>query len=228
MEALAGNRPRTPFRTARRSRSSPRPCAERPQVSADPETRQDQLRQPLRRPLGLKSSTWVSLLAPIDATELRTAAATRGDEAGRRERRCRTVHYLDPAGRRGRCRARSSWWPARRIESVRLLKLSAQARPGIRPAHQSERPARQILPHALLRRCERVMPGRYDKSLCVDSDWATDAAPPRTSSRANGLWAGGAIYNNTSVAVPADIAGPHHGARRISTPSGTAFVNARR
>lgn len=39
---------------------------------------------------------------------------------------------------------------------------------------------------------------RYDKSLTVDSDFATDACADREFLDEHGLWAGGAIYNNTS------------------------------
>ena len=42
------------------------------------------------------------------------------------------------------------------------------------------------------------MPGRYDKSKTLDADYATDCCATDDFLEAQGLWAGGAIYNNTS------------------------------
>ncbi|HEY0705774.1 MAG TPA: GMC family oxidoreductase, partial [Polyangia bacterium] len=57
---------------------------------------------------------------------------------------------------------------------------------------------------------EAVMPEAFDKSLSVDSDWATDSCASADFVRSNGLWAGGAIYNNTSdQALPISLARTH-------------------
>lgn len=43
-----------------------------------------------------------------------------------------------------------------------------------------------------------MLPTRHDKSQALDADWATDCCATEDYLRANGLWAGGALYNNTS------------------------------
>ena len=65
------------------------------------------------------------------------------------------------------------------------------------------------------------MPGRFDKSMTLDSDWATDFCATRGLSEAEqGLWAGGAIYNNTSdQALPLSLARTH-GAQDLDTLEG--------
>lgn len=51
------------------------------------------------------------------------------------------------------------------------------------------------------------MPDRADKSKTLDSDWATDHCARTDWARERGLWAGGAIYNNTSDgALPISLA----------------------
>jgi choline dehydrogenase-like flavoprotein len=62
-----------------------------------------------------------------------------------------------------------------------------------------------------------IMPGRHDKSVTIDSDWATDFCASEKFIRDNGLWAGGAIYNNTSdQALPISL-GRTHGATDLDT-----------
>jgi choline dehydrogenase-like flavoprotein len=52
-----------------------------------------------------------------------------------------------------------------------------------------------------------VLPERADKSKTLDSDWATDHCARADWIREQGLWAGGAIYNNTSdAALPISLA----------------------
>ena len=45
---------------------------------------------------------------------------------------------------------------------------------------------------------EAEMPGRFDKSMTLDSDWASDFCGTEDFLKSNGLWAGSTIYNNTS------------------------------
>jgi choline dehydrogenase-like flavoprotein len=57
---------------------------------------------------------------------------------------------------------------------------------------------------------ETAMPVRCDKSRSLDSDWAIDCCATEEFLRANGLWAGAAIYNNTSdQALPVSMARTH-------------------
>ena len=60
------------------------------------------------------------------------------------------------------------------------------------------------------------MPGRFDKSLTVDSDWATDFCGSEDFIRSNGLWAGATIYNTSDQALPIAL-GRTHGAADLDT-----------
>jgi len=54
------------------------------------------------------------------------------------------------------------------------------------------------------------MPTREDKSVALDADWAIDCCATDDFLRANGMWAGGAIYNNTSDrALPLSVGRTH-------------------
>ena len=59
-----------------------------------------------------------------------------------------------------------------------------------------------------------VMPNRFDKSLSVDSDWATDFCGTEEFIRSKGLWAGSTIYNNTSDQALPIALGRTHGSWR--------------
>jgi choline dehydrogenase-like flavoprotein len=60
--------------------------------------------------------------------------------------------------------------------------------------------------------------------MSLDSDWATDHCARAEFIRANGLWAGGAIYNNTSdQALPLAL-GRTHGSQDLDT-IWEAFIN---
>lgn len=160
-------------------------------------------------PLGLKSNTWVTLLAPIagePSFELRancvvTHLASEGD-------RVTTAHYRDPAGNKRTVRAKTVVVACSAIESVRLLQLSGAAD----PAGFGQRVnASGLLGSYFITHCfggaSAVLPERADKSKTLDSDWATDHCATADFVRANGLWAGGAIYNNTSdAALPISLA----------------------
>jgi hypothetical protein len=57
---------------------------------------------------------------------------------------------------------------------------------------------------------ETRVPGRFDKSISLDSDWATDFCADPNFIRVRKLWAGGAIYNNTSdQALPLSFVRTH-------------------
>ena len=94
------------------------------------------------------------------------------------------VHYRDPGGTPRSVEGRVIVVACSAIESVRLLMLSGE----IDAAFQA-----RINPHGLLgayflTHCfggaEAIMPGRYDKSISLDSDWATDYCASTTSSAA--------------------------------------------
>lgn len=61
------------------------------------------------------------------------------------------------------------------------------------------------------------MPARFDKSIALDADWATDCCAVNEFLEKYGLWAGGAIYNNTSdQALPLSL-GRTRGAQDLET-----------
>ncbi len=159
-------------------------------------------------PLGLKSSTWVSLLAPIASLpnfELRpncnvTHLGCDGDRVTR-------VHYRDPGGAPAVVSGRLVIVACSAIESVRLLLLSAEQDPAFSARiHQNDLLGKYFLTHCF-GGAEVTTPDRSDKSLSVDSDWATDFCARDEFVREKGMWAGGAIYNNTSHhALPLSLA----------------------
>ncbi len=103
------------------------------------------------------------------------------------------------------------------IESVRLLKLSAMQSPEFdKRINQNDLLGKYFLTHCF-GGASAVMPARYDKSVTVDSDWATDFCCTESFIRDNHLWAGGTIYNNTSdQALPIALARTH-GATDLDT-----------
>lgn len=165
-------------------------------------------------PLGLKSSTWVSLLSPVSARpnfELRcNCTVTQLENTGSKVTR---VAFLDEGGQPTWVEARYVVVACSAIESVRLLKLSAKLsnefdgrlRPVMAGGARKDLLGRYFLTHCF-GGAETIMPEMFDKSLSVDSDWATDACASPEFLRSNGLWAGGAIYNNTSAhALPISL-----------------------
>jgi choline dehydrogenase-like flavoprotein len=159
-------------------------------------------------PLGLKSNTWVTLLHPIagdPSFELRAnCVVTHLEAEGNRVTR---AHYRDPAGNRRTVTAKTIIVACSAIESVRLLALSGQND----PAFDQRIRASGLLGSYFLTHCfggaSAVLPERADKSKTLDSDWATDHCARADWIRAQGLWAGGAIYNNTSdAALPISLA----------------------
>jgi choline dehydrogenase-like flavoprotein len=159
-------------------------------------------------PLGLKSNTWVSLLAPIKDQpnfELRANCVVTllEADAGKVTR----ARYLDPTGTARTVTADLVVVACSAIESVRLLLLSGNAD----PAFGSRINGNGLLGAYFLTHCfggaQCVVPQRADKSKTLDSDWATDHCARAEWIHEQGLWAGGAIYNNTSDgALPISLA----------------------
>jgi choline dehydrogenase-like flavoprotein len=150
-------------------------------------------------PLGLKSSTWVALLSPVkdqpNFTIRCNSVATRLTyQNGKVDR----VYYFDPAGIERSVQGKVVIVACSGIESIRLLKLSASLDNGFdRAIHQNDLLGRYFMTHCF-GGASAILPDRYDKSKALDADWATDCCGTEQFLHDNGLWAGGAIYNNTS------------------------------
>jgi choline dehydrogenase-like flavoprotein len=162
-------------------------------------------------PLGLKSSTWASLLWPmlqLDNFELLANCTVTHLEC--RGARVTRVHYRDPVGRQREAEGRLVVVACSAIESIRLLKLSAVLDADFDARiNQNELLGKYFLTHCF-GGSDTIMPGRYDKSRTLDSDWATDYCMTPEFVREHGLWAGGVIYNNTSdQALPLSLARTH-------------------
>jgi choline dehydrogenase-like flavoprotein len=172
-------------------------------------------------PLGFKSNTWVSLLQPAirrnpDALTLRAnCVVTHLSSEGARVTK---VHYRDAQGNACEVGGKLVVVACSAIETVRLLLLSAVLAPqefGAR-IHQNKHPTQSLLGKYFLTHCfggaSVTLPKAYrcDKSLSVDSDWATDSLASPAFLHENGLWAGGVLYNNTSdEALPISLARTH-------------------
>ncbi len=162
-------------------------------------------------PIGLKSNTWVALLRPLTPLAnftLRANCVVTHLEAA--ADKVTKIVYRDAAGRAVEVVGTLVVVACSAIESVRLLMLSGERD----PAFGARINGNGLLGKYFLTHCfggaEAIMPGRYDKSVSLDSDWATDACATDAFIRANGLWAGGAIYNNTSdQALPVSLARTH-------------------
>jgi len=171
-------------------------------------------------PLGLKSNTWVSLLTPIkdlpNFTLLANCVVTHLQCNGSRISR---VHYRDPGGTPRFAEGTVVIVACSAVESVRLLKLSAELDQEFdRRINQNDLLGKYFLTHCFGGAEVRVSaPDRADKVMSLDSDWATDFCARAEFIRANGLWAGGAIYNNTSdQALPLAL-GRTHGSQDLDT-----------
>lgn len=168
--------------------------------------------------LGLKSSTWVSLLAPIkDLPNLEIRAncvVTHLDCEGDKVTR---VQYRDPSGKARTVTAKLIVVACSAIESVRLLKISAMMSDEFnRRINQNDLLGKYFLTHCF-GGAETIVPGRFDKSMSLDSDWASDFCGTEDFVKSNKLWAGAAMYNNTSdQALPISLARTH-GSQDIDT-----------
>jgi choline dehydrogenase-like flavoprotein len=178
-------------------------------------------------PLGLKSNTWVSLLTPISTLqnfELRpNSVVTHLEQA---QGRITRVHYRDAGGAAHSVDGTVVVVACSAIESVRLLMLSGL----VDPEFDRRINNRQLLGKYFLTHCFggaeiRVPAGeRADKVAALDSDWATDFCASPEFVRENGMWAGGAVYNNTSdQALPLAL-GRTHGSQDLDT-IWEAFIN---
>jgi choline dehydrogenase-like flavoprotein len=162
-------------------------------------------------PLGLKSNTWVSLLSPVaDRDNFQiwpNCVVTRLTSDGNRVSR---VHFLNPGGGEMTVEGKCVIVACSAIESVRLLKLSAAGDSNFdRRINQNALLGRYFLTHCF-GGARALMPGRFDKSRALDADWATDCCATEEFLKANGLWAGAAIYNNTSdQALPLSLFRTH-------------------
>lgn len=156
-------------------------------------------------PLGYKSNTWVSLLRPTirdgHDLELRPNCVVTHLEAS--GRKISKVHYRDPSGNRRTVSGKLVIVACSAIESVRLLMLSAEEDPEnfaslVRYRQDGCLLGRFFLTHAFGGAEVQIKGQRFDKSISLDSDYATDSCASEDFLNAHGLWAGGAIYNNTS------------------------------
>ncbi len=168
-------------------------------------------------PLGLKSNTYVSLLRPTlrDAEagqylELRPNCVV--THLSQQNGRVDKVHYLDPSGKPRVVSGKTVIVACSAIESVRLLLLSGQedAEFGQR-LHSGKTPTDSLVGKYFLTHCfggaEGDVPAPEDKSISLDSDYATDFCGIVDFLQEKKLWAGAAIYNNTSdQALPVSFA----------------------
>jgi choline dehydrogenase-like flavoprotein len=166
-------------------------------VPADPETAKTSYVNRYGDPLGLRSSTWVALLAPIrDRLTIRcNCVATRLTYANNRVDK---VYYLDPSGQERSATGKLVVVACSGIETVRILQLSARLDIGFDKAiHQNDLLGRYFLTHCF-GGASAILPDRFDKSIALDADWGTDCCATTDFLHANGLWAPGTLYNNTS------------------------------
>lgn len=187
-------------------------------VPTDPETIKTSYVNRFGCPLGVKSNTWVSLLSLIANSanfEIRTnCVATYLECNGSTVNR---VAYRDPSGKERFVEGGIVVVACSAIESIRLLKLSAQRSPEFdRRINQNDLLGKYFLTHCF-GGASALMPTRSDKSLALDADWATDCCSTEEFLRSTGLWAGAAIYNNTSdQALPISL-GRTQGAQDLDT-----------
>lgn len=185
-------------------------------------------------PLGYKSNTWVSLLRPTlnDPTagpnlDIRcncnvTHLIANGDKISQ-------VIYRDPSGIEQRVNGNVVIVACSAIESVRLLMLSCehdQTNFGQRFLYKQSNSllGRYFLTHCFGGAETRLTNHRFDKSVSLDSDYAMDLTADPNWFQQQGLWAGAAIYNNTSdQALPISLARTHGSADLDSLWS--AFMN---
>jgi Choline dehydrogenase and related flavoproteins len=168
--------------------------------------------------LDFKSNTWVALLRPISKKpNLALWPNCHVTHLECQGSKITKVNLLDPSGRERSLSSKVVVVACSAIESVRLLMLSAETS----PEFNSRINHNDLLGKYFLTHCfggaSAVMPGRFDKSLTVDSDWATDFCGSEDFIRSNGLWAGATIYNNTSDQALPIALGRTHGAADLDT-----------
>jgi choline dehydrogenase-like flavoprotein len=156
-------------------------------------------------PLGYKSNTWVALLRPtireqFDLEVRPNCVVTHLESTGRTVSK---VHYRDPSGRESTVSGDIVVIACSAVESVRLIMLSAEHDQNgfAKAVHYQQSGSllgRFFLTHAFGGAEVAIKGHRFDKSVSLDSDYATDACVLDDFILEKGLWAGGAIYNNTS------------------------------
>jgi len=150
-------------------------------------------------PLGLKSNTWVSLLKPIkDLDNFTLHANCTVINLRSQNNKVSEVEYLLPDGTATKAKGKVIVVACSAIESVRLLKLSALNEVNFeKRINHSKKLGKYFLTH-----CFGGVNGdtteHHDKSQSLDADWAIDCCATEEFVNKFGLWAGGAIYNNTS------------------------------
>lgn len=158
-------------------------------------------------PLGYKSNTWVSLLRPAmrahpGRIDLRANCTVTHLEAS--GKRISKVHYRDASGFPKSVEGKIVVVACSAIESVRLLMLSAEEDPTglgklLRHDEDGTPLGRYFLTHCFGGAEVSIPDGRrFDKTQSLDSDYATDWTSRLDFLRDKNLWAGAAIYNNTS------------------------------
>jgi choline dehydrogenase-like flavoprotein len=174
-------------------------------------------------PMGFKSSTWVSLLSPISTlpnfTLMPNCVVTHLSCSGAQ---VSGVHFLGPDGTAHTVAGGTVVVACSAIESVRLLKLSADIDKQ-EFAQRINQDGNQMLGAYFLTHCFGgasalvSAPERYDKSETLDSDFATDFCATDDFLRTERIWAGAVIYNNTSDrALPLALA-RNYGSRDLDT-----------
>jgi choline dehydrogenase-like flavoprotein len=162
-------------------------------------------------PLGLKSNTWVTLLSQLESKEnfqiWPNCTVTTLESSGSKVTK---VHFNDPEGNPQTVLGKFVVVACSAIESIRLLLLSAERQSDFGTRINSN----GLLGKYFLTHCfggaSATMPNRADKSKALDADWAIDVCSDRNFLDEFGIWAGGAIYNNTSdQALPLSLARTH-------------------
>jgi choline dehydrogenase-like flavoprotein len=173
-------------------------------------------------PLGFKSNTYVSLLRPIlDRPNVEIRANCVVTHLACTGRLVTDVHYRDPAGSPRIARGKIVVVACSAIESIRLLMLSAKADPAFDRAVNQD--GNGMLGAYFLTHCFGgasalvAAPQRYDKSLTLDSDWSSDHCATDEFLDDKKLWAGAAIYNNTSDRALPLALGRNYGSRDLDS-----------
>jgi choline dehydrogenase-like flavoprotein len=168
-------------------------------VPANPESIKTSFVNRYGDPLGMKSSTWVSLLSPIEHLPNFTIKPNcTVTHLSSQNGKVNKVFYLDPAGNMKEAEGKIVVVACSAIESVRLLQISALFNGDFsQRILQNNLLGKYFLTHAF-GGASGLIPGRVDKSVALDSDWATDCCNTDEFLSNQGLWAGATIYNNTS------------------------------
>jgi choline dehydrogenase-like flavoprotein len=195
---LNAHSPAKPYRTPLAVITEDHPPSGR-KVPSNPESLKTSYVNRYGDPLGMKSSTWVSLLEPIeDLPNLKIKPNCVVTHLGSENGQVNNVFYLDPAGNRHSAEGKVVIVACSAIESVRLLQISALLNQDFNARiNQNKLLGKYFLTHAF-GGASGVIPDRVDKSVALDSDWATDCCNNDSFLQNEGLWAGATIYNNTS------------------------------